>query len=620
MPRRIRVLLFAALFALLVGAAWGWAQSAAAQAALTSRLWITGVDAGSAPTIDLYVYGLDGQGLPLTFTPARVQIRHGGAAPANVEVPGQVESGPGPETFGTLTLFVVDTPPGVSDSLNTIQASIETYATTFYMREEMDYLGIYQVGEEGAITLLEPVPYHNSARNALAEQPLEILGGPTALVDSVMSLLTDVDTLKPHPGLATSLVIFSDGTDVVSSQFARQDVFNYAAGQGIPLHTVWLDNSNLGDPEEGRAYMRDVANNARGIPGALDQPDTLTAIWERIASFRPRTILRYTIAEPVGGEFAVQVSLTEDTTISAEASVFVPANAPSVAIALPIESRALTLPDLTEPVRLRLSATVSWLDGAQREVQRAQLLVNNLVAQEIPPDSLDDFTAEVAQFTFGGNTLQLVIEDDQGLRATSPPMTLIISEGIREVPEALEPGGSALSLLGRWALLCVSVVVLLGAAAFLVMRRGRSVAGLDLSGLRERLRLARRPRRGRGAPSAVAPGEAGPDGDDEEEELVAPYLELVESVSRLPPIIPIQNVETRIGRSPASADVVFENDITVSRIHASIVYSDGEFRIFDEQSTGGTWVNEQPVPGYGAPLVTGDEIRMGTVRLIFRWG
>jgi pSer/pThr/pTyr-binding forkhead associated (FHA) protein len=79
----------------------------------------------------------------------------------------------------------------------------------------------------------------------------------------------------------------------------------------------------------------------------------------------------------------------------------------------------------------------------------------------------------------------------------------------------------------------------------------------------------------------------------------------------------LQPVETRIGRSPAQADVTFENDITVSRLHASIIYSEGEHRLYDEGSTSGTLLNEQPVPEYGAPLIDGDEIRFGAVRVIF---
>jgi pSer/pThr/pTyr-binding forkhead associated (FHA) protein len=86
----------------------------------------------------------------------------------------------------------------------------------------------------------------------------------------------------------------------------------------------------------------------------------------------------------------------------------------------------------------------------------------------------------------------------------------------------------------------------------------------------------------------------------------------------MPPILDLTAVEHRLGRSPSQADIVFENDITVSRLHASIVLEAEGFRIYDEGSTSGTWVNEQPVNQQGQKLVDGDEIRLGAAVLRFR--
>jgi pSer/pThr/pTyr-binding forkhead associated (FHA) protein len=97
-------------------------------------------------------------------------------------------------------------------------------------------------------------------------------------------------------------------------------------------------------------------------------------------------------------------------------------------------------------------------------------------------------------------------------------------------------------------------------------------------------------------------------------------LEVLESVTRMPRFLSLDMVETRVGRSPAEADIVFENDITVSRLHASIIFTEGEYRLYDEQSTSGTLLNGQGIPDYGAPLIDGDEIRFGAVRSYFRLG
>ena len=82
--------------------------------------------------------------------------------------------------------------------------------------------------------------------------------------------------------------------------------------------------------------------------------------------------------------------------------------------------------------------------------------------------------------------------------------------------------------------------------------------------------------------------------------------------------IDLDQVEHRFGRSSNQADIVFKNDGTVSRLHSTIAQEGSEYRLYDEQSTSGTWVNEQRVPDYGIQLVDGDEIRLGAVRLRFR--
>jgi pSer/pThr/pTyr-binding forkhead associated (FHA) protein len=67
------------------------------------------------------------------------------------------------------------------------------------------------------------------------------------------------------------------------------------------------------------------------------------------------------------------------------------------------------------------------------------------------------------------------------------------------------------------------------------------------------------------------------------------------------------------GRYPDSG--IFLDDITVSRRHAEFQRKQGEFRVIDAGSLNGTYVNRQPVDS--AVLVNGDEIQVGTFRLVF---
>ena len=68
-----------------------------------------------------------------------------------------------------------------------------------------------------------------------------------------------------------------------------------------------------------------------------------------------------------------------------------------------------------------------------------------------------------------------------------------------------------------------------------------------------------------------------------------------------------------IGRSP-DCDV-FLDDVTVSRRHAAVVSDESGYRIDDQGSLNGTYVNRRRIDA--APLTDGDEIQIGKYRLIF---
>jgi pSer/pThr/pTyr-binding forkhead associated (FHA) protein len=99
---------------------------------------------------------------------------------------------------------------------------------------------------------------------------------------------------------------------------------------------------------------------------------------------------------------------------------------------------------------------------------------------------------------------------------------------------------------------------------------------------------------------------------------LAAFLEVLQATTQMPDRLDLDKAEVKLGRSPKRADISFKDDGTVSRVHATIVQEGAGYRLFDEQSTSGTFVNEQGVLDHGLQLVDGDEIRLGAVRLRFR--
>lgn len=71
--------------------------------------------------------------------------------------------------------------------------------------------------------------------------------------------------------------------------------------------------------------------------------------------------------------------------------------------------------------------------------------------------------------------------------------------------------------------------------------------------------------------------------------------------------------DSRIGREPDN--LIQLHDSEVSRHHARIEYSDGEFRIIDDDSANGTYVNGSRVDNH--VLRSGDQIQIGRTRLLF---
>jgi hypothetical protein len=590
------IFIFVYLFSLSAGR-----QAAAQDSSQTAQIYITGSRVSSPPTVDLTVYGMDGQGNPLDFNQQTLTVQHNGILAGPVTVNGRTP-------VGTFTLFLIDIPPGVSAQLPAIQNAIKQFASPATMQEGTDSVAIYKVGETAAAQLLPPERFHNSVSNLFAT-PLEPELSATALLDSLGGLIDQIDEIKPDPALAPAIVVITDGTDVVSTAYSENEIAGRAAALGIPLHTIWLTNENLspGSQQFGQDYLAGVAAGSRGLTARLQDTADLGAIWGRIASFRDQTIVSYAVQAMSGGEATVELLLDNSQSARAETSVTIPGNLPTITIDVPSESRELSLPDLARPVRLRFPTTLAWLDGEERELAAAQLNVNGL-SYDVPIGDIAQFDVELTNLGIGNNSIELAVLDIQGLRVTSPEIQLFVTEGPESLPPELEPGSRFGAVLGRIFLVLLVLTVLL-AALFLAVRQGWLAR---FSGL-----VPRGPSRQR--PTAV-PAEAPPTKPVIEAIPLRTIarIEVLDAVTNTQPLFELSQIVERIGRSPAQSDIAFENDITVSRLHASLHLEGSHYRIFDENSTSGVWVNDQQVPEYGIQLMDGDEIHLGAVHLRYR--
>lgn len=417
-----------------------------------ARLFITSSDVSSLPSVELHLYGRDSQGNPLNLSQETLTILQNGNAVGPIEYQGT-------HTAGTLTAFLIDIPPGVVDELPTLQDAIKSYATASNMTEQVDSVAVYQVGATEAAQLVEPTGFFNTVQNLFAT-PLTPETGATALIDSSTNLLGELAALKPNAEMAASLVLISDGTDVVSTQFDEEEMVARALELGVPIHTIWLNNENISTPDFGQDFLARIAAQTGGIAVQLDNTADLPLIWNRIGGFRDQARIRYTVTALEAGNFPVSVSLANNSAIAAETTVDIPNNLPSITINLANESRTLSLPDLDEAVRLQFNTAVTWLDGVERELTAVQLKVND-VAYDVAVEDAANFQADITSFTYGNNSVEVVVIDEQGIQAKSPIIVLTVNEGRQDIPEELDTSNGLLGWVLRFLLAIFALLVVL---------------------------------------------------------------------------------------------------------------------------------------------------------------
>ena len=72
-----------------------------------------------------------------------------------------------------------------------------------------------------------------------------------------------------------------------------------------------------------------------------------------------------------------------------------------------------------------------------------------------------------------------------------------------------------------------------------------------------------------------------------------------------------------IGRTREVADIVLDGDDRVSRHHAALIFTSGEFYVEDLESTNGSFINGRRIKR--AKLQPGDILRIGDACLQLRW-
>ncbi len=606
--------LFATLLVLSLFVTTIFAQDAA-------YLEVTQTDISRLPNVELTLLGQDDAGRPIDFSNELILINHDGTLiDENIDV---VEM----QDTGTFAIFLLDLTPGVQPRMGEIASSVRQYASADFMREQVDSVAVFQADEVGAVERQASTVFYNDITN-LFSIGVAPAAGATALYDSIGDLLARVDQLRPYPNAPTHLIVYSDGTDAISTQTTPETLIARAQEKNVVIDAVWLDNEDLTfSAEDGRNFMQSLAEQTGGVFAALSESAELSNVWNQIGSGGQQVVIRYTIPELRAGTVNVEVRLANSPQIPvALTTVSVPAGLPTASLLISEESREFTLASVDEPINMRLPASVTWLDEQVRSVNQAQIWLNGQPVLDVDSAEIDQIVADVP-LIFGNNVLKLIIVDELGQQAQSPDVTLTVSQGEDALPSELRTGGSFPWRLIGYVLLCL---VIIGLLAYLYFYLRANPA--KISGVRERVAQrgstilppavdsAPNPSAQRAkveAPTVAVAAEPEVDNTRYMPPAGQPTLEILDSLSKMPTSVLINRSEFLIGRS-STVDLAFTDDPTVSRIHATVVQDGKIYRIYDEQSTSGTYVNDKQVPEYGLQLANGDEIHMGAVHLRFK--
>lgn len=530
--------------------------------------------------------------------------------------------------------------------------------------------------------------------------------GNTPLFKMLFSALDLMDMRADEQRRFCSIIVFSDGIDVVS-EVVLQDAVSKANARHVPIYSILLGPKET----EAAKNLKRLSTLTGGAYYHYESLDSLTPLFGQTASQRAQYVLTWRSRIAQSGDHTLQVTVSGGPDLEAETSeaFSIAVLPPKVEITNPTSDVRVEhtvkvdekVPEYLQPVNIRWE----WPDGHPRQIVRAEYILDGTVYPVTEPP-FDTFMFNVSALSEGDHSLQVGVVDDLGLRGESEtvpifrtitrikPLSVEILSPLpgtritREAkwwwvePETIEPrtqlieaswqevdghsrtatraeywvdgevaakmeppagffewdlstvGSGAhvmqvrvadeLGLVGEspavpiivhvfvpprpspqiYVALAVAFCAL--ALALYVYVKRPAVVTTAVTGMVSKIKELTEPFIQRGAGLRRQEARA--------------YLVVLEGEENVREPIPLLSENTRLGRDESLVTVVFQNR-TVSRLQARIAEEqDSTFHIYDEGSTGGTYVNYEIVPATGQLLQHNDRISLGRVQLQFKLG
>ena len=600
------------------------------------HLQISGIDVTGFPTIIFRLEALDNDNNSISEL-ADLAIFEDGQPILHFETR--------PLDTGVDLFFVIDANSTIEDRdegeglsrREKVRDSIIRYANRFMDPTQMDRVTVIVPEGTGGRFLDRPsMSFPNEVINAVNfYQPDELDDIP---LDRLLLIALDEAARNAQEGRYQAIVLFSDAADL-SERVDTEGFLALAQEQDVAVHPVIL-GSRADTHEVEQAAM--LAEPTGGSYVHMPDPADADELYDRLQQRGVLTEVSYRSVLDNSGQHLITAELAG---AQGEASLEVLVEPPLVQMAVDnsqpivrVTGDIETPLELIEPTNQPLVAQVEWPDGYPRDLISAALLVDGreqpLAGSVLGADGILTFDWDISMLAADTYDLRVQVVDELGLVGATAPLPLTIeiqrpvvapTDAPTAVPTPTPAPTSApvseerqlpdnLVLIAAGAVLVIAALVVV-AVAVLLSRRRRPDPDATTAVPAPPVQ----------APLAMAP-QPGGQFEPEFTQVLAPefaadsdagaFLEVVENAPEHLGFIPIGGSNITLGRDPRRVTVPF-SDRSVSRLHARILESHGAYRIYDEGSASGTYVNYERVSLAPRTLEDKDQIHLGRVHLHF---
>jgi hypothetical protein len=599
-PARGLLFYIAMLGLLLLG------QPAAAQQVQGERtdLRVTAVDSAPFPTVKVRVLATAAGNAPVGDLTRLVLRENGVPIPDTTTAQTPVGADIILVVDANADFLLFDDRSGLSRR-DKLAAGISRYAEQFMNPAGLDRVSILVPDETGtgAAFLVTDAGRPSEVADAInAYNPATTSATPlqAMMVAAIEHLASSED------GRFQGVLLYTDGARL-SRQLDYPALVEAALAARIPLYVAILGAEASAEEIANATGLYDPTN---GLYVHMPEPEAADPIYAIFQAQGQQAELAYESALRQNGTHQVSVSLgnVRDTT---EFELLLAA--PEVSIEPPptpvrrAGSAVDTPLELLQPAVLPLTVRVNWPDGRPRQLTEVVFQVDGAAQPLAIMPAVDAAGTLPVPWDISGKDagtyrLEIAIADDLGFRAAAEPLDVVIEVARPSPPTPTPtPTRAPSPTLGErldGPLLPGLLVLALAAGGALVWLRRRAARPAPAEETSpQRIVPAADPRPADGH-VAVLTWQAA-DGS---------YGEQIE----------LTTADVTIGRDAEAVDIIIEEP-SISRLHARIRRAaNGQYWLYDEGSTAGTFLNYERLALAPKPLQHNDVVQLGRVTLRFR--